>query len=491
MRSGASVEPQRLLELAQGRRARREIRRPLEAVAGESLRRVGPRRAREFRLGSPRRHPDSHGRPADSGEPLAKGRRVRRELRDEHLRGDVRSLGPVVDLLDEPRDEVAGIEGFGLVDDPRALADDPPVAHVEHVGRGLVLLVLEPHDVDVHPGREHDGVPVEDGVDRREPVAGLRRGLESLAPRRVLHRAGEVAHDPLGVAREDRAHLLRRPPVLVGRDAPDARGRALVDVAEEARAIRARGPREDSRAARAHREDGQEGVEGLADRPDLGVRPEVARAPASGVARDEHPRELLAHRDGEERVRLVVLEDDVEPGVVLAGSTNARGQEPRPRCAPPSIRPTTRTSPSRGCADGGRRGSGNTTRRGSEGSSPCRRTGRGRARRGNGTRPDASGSSPARGGTRPDRSRRQPTSRQAPAGVRRGSVRCGSRRRWPPSSGVPSATTTPPPDPPSGPRSTTQSEHLITSRLCSMTMTVLPLSTSPWSTDRSLRTSSK
>src|SRR5439155_497204 len=43
-------------------------------------------------------------------------------------------------------------------------------------------------------------------------------------------------------------------------------------------------------------------------------------------------------------------------------------------------------------------------------------------------------------------------------------------------SGVPSATRRPPPSPPSGPRSTTQSAVLITSKLCSMTTTVLPAS---------------
>ncbi len=42
------------------------------------------------------------------------------------------------------------------------------------------------------------------------------------------------------------------------------------------------------------------------------------------------------------------------------------------------------------------------------------------------------------------------------------------------SSGLPSATTSPPPLPPSGPRSMIQSAVLMTSRLCSMTNTVLP-----------------
>src|SRR5262245_44750568 len=58
-------------------------------------------------------------------------------------------------------------------------------------------------------------------------------------------------------------------------------------------------------------------------------------------------------------------------------------------------------------------------------------------------------------------------------------------------SGVPSATIFPPPSPPSGPRSITQSADLITSRLCSIMITVLPRSTSRCSTSSSLRTSSK
>ena len=46
-------------------------------------------------------------------------------------------------------------------------------------------------------------------------------------------------------------------------------------------------------------------------------------------------------------------------------------------------------------------------------------------------------------------------------------------------SGVPSAITFPPPSPPSGPRSMIQSAVLMTSRLCSITTTVLPRSTRP------------
>src|SRR5450759_1055946 len=58
-------------------------------------------------------------------------------------------------------------------------------------------------------------------------------------------------------------------------------------------------------------------------------------------------------------------------------------------------------------------------------------------------------------------------------------------------SGVPVATMRPPLSPPSGPRSMAQSAFLMTSRLCSMTMTVLPLLVSSWRTPTSFSTSAK
>src|SRR5262249_53714862 len=57
--------------------------------------------------------------------------------------------------------------------------------------------------------------------------------------------------------------------------------------------------------------------------------------------------------------------------------------------------------------------------------------------------------------------------------------------------GEPAAPIAPPPSTPSGPRSMIQSAVLITSRLCSMTTTVLPWSVSSWSTSRSFFTSWK
>ena len=65
------------------------------------------------------------------------------------------------------------------------------------------------------------------------------------------------------------------------------------------------------------REDAQQQVEGLADRPRVGVGPEVAGALALGAAHHLGARELLTERHREVGVGLVVAVLDVEPRVVL------------------------------------------------------------------------------------------------------------------------------------------------------------------------------
>src|SRR5699024_10490753 len=126
-----------------------------------------------------------------------------------------------------------------------------------------------------------------------------------------LHPALEAADEACGVAGEEVAQLPRQRPVLIRSHPPDAGCRALVDVPEETGAAGLLGPLEDPLAARAYREDAQEQVECLADRPGVGVRAEVAGALALGPAQDLCPRELLAHGHGEVRVGLVIPVLDV------------------------------------------------------------------------------------------------------------------------------------------------------------------------------------
>ena len=137
-------------------------------------------------------------------------------------------------------------------------------------------------------------------------------------------RVGRRAHLPLdalgelgGVAGHEVAEVLGDLPVLLGVDAPDAGGGALVDVAEQARPAALVGALEDAGATGAHREDAQEEVEGLPDRPGVAEGAEVAGALALGPAHHLGAGELLTERDGQEGVRLVVAVLDVEPRVEL------------------------------------------------------------------------------------------------------------------------------------------------------------------------------
>ena len=149
-------------------------------------------------------------------------------------------------------------------------------------------------------------------VHRADRVAEAGGLLEVQRGRRLLHPLRQVAAEPLVPAAHEGREVLRERAVRVLRDAADARRRALADVAEQARPAGLLGPPVGRLGAAAHREDLEHQVERLPDRPDLRVRTEVLGALQLPVARDQHPRHLVAERDREVRVRLVVPELHVE-----------------------------------------------------------------------------------------------------------------------------------------------------------------------------------
>ena len=100
-------------------------------------------------------------------------------------------------------------------------------------------------------------------------------------------------------------------------DPADARRGALADVAEQAGPADLAGALEHAGGAGAGREDAGERVERLADRPGVGVGPEVADALPLRPAHHLQPRVLLVQGDREARVALVVAVADVEPRVEL------------------------------------------------------------------------------------------------------------------------------------------------------------------------------
>ena len=105
--------------------------------------------------------------------------------------------------------------------------------------------------------------------------------------------------------------------MLLGGHAADARGAALVDVAEEARAANTLRSPEDPVAAGSDREHLEEFVDRAAYGPCMGVWTEVPSPLALRLPDDRDARELLAHRHGEIRVGLVIAEFHIETRVVL------------------------------------------------------------------------------------------------------------------------------------------------------------------------------
>src|SRR6185295_17548752 len=90
---------------------------------------------------------------------------------------------------------------------------------------------------------------------------------------------------------------------------------AAVDMVIEAGTVR--GLAGEIPVARPHREDAADDLEGLSQRGDIGVRPEVARPGDRDPAHDEHARERFTQGYRYLWIALVVAQPDVEPRLVL------------------------------------------------------------------------------------------------------------------------------------------------------------------------------
>ena len=222
-----------------------------------------------------------------------------------------------VELEQEVLDQVGRLPFLDAVRDPAALTADPAATDVEDLDGDLERVLRQRDDVGVGAVAEHHGLLLERLLDRPEVVAQPRGLLEVERLGGGVHLGTDAANEGVGVAGHEVAEVVDDVTVVVGADAADAGGGALVDVAEEARAADLARASEDAVGAGPHREDSQQLVDGLADRPGVAVGPEVAGPLLLGATTDHHPRELLAHGDREPRVGLVVAVLHVEPRVEL------------------------------------------------------------------------------------------------------------------------------------------------------------------------------
>ncbi len=312
-----AVQSERLGDLLQGPGAGGQVGGALGLVQRERLLGVARHRLHQGLLVTPLRHPQRGVGAAALGQPVLHRLQRLGQGGDQHLAGDRVAGLLAVQLLQGVLDEVAGGDGLHLVGDPAALAADAAAADVEDLDGGLQLVLGDRHQVGVGGVGEHHRALLHGLAQRADVVAQPGGAL-------VLHVLGgdrhlllEAADVGAGAAAHEVAELLGEVAVVLGGDPADAGRRALVDVAEQAGPPGAGGVLVDAGGAGADREDAQQQVHGVADRPGVAVGAEVAHALLLGAAHHLDAGDLLVHRHREVGVALVVAVLDVEPGVEL------------------------------------------------------------------------------------------------------------------------------------------------------------------------------
>ena len=215
-------------------------------------------------------------------------------------------------LAERPGDEVGGTEVLDLLEDEALPPDDPSVADVEDLHRGVELGLGDPHDVEVLVGGANDVLVLAGEAGRLELVAQARRPLVLLGRGGPAHAPLETRDDRLGVALEEARELLDEHLVVGRGHRADARARAAFDVVEETRPPEPLVAGELRVRAGPDRERPHEHVEHLPGGVGLGVRAEIARALAPRAPHERDARPGLVRRHGDVGVALVVDEPDVE-----------------------------------------------------------------------------------------------------------------------------------------------------------------------------------
>ena len=227
--------------------------------------------------------------------------------RDAHLVAVVLQDELLGDVADAPLGDVLEVEGLAV--------GEHAVADLEDLRVGVDAVDRDGDDVERADRLVGDALALQQRLHRAQAVALQRRLLEVLRRRRGLHLRLEVALDLAVAPGQERDHAVDRLAVAGLVDVADAGRPAALDVVVQAR--RARAPPGLLALAGAEQEDLAEQVERAADALGVRVRAEVDAVAAVALAREVHAREVLVHRDRDERIGLVVAQADVEARPVL------------------------------------------------------------------------------------------------------------------------------------------------------------------------------
>ena len=210
---------------------------------------------------------------------------------DEHTGRDVVALH--VELTHDRTEQLGAAEFLHAIGDPALAPQHPAAPDDEHLERRLEVVLGQPDDVEVLGLGEHHLLGFHGPARGAQLVAQLGGLFVLLAPGRRVHLGFEPAEHLFRVARQEVGHGVDVLPVGLLRDPGDlghARTRAAADVEVQARPLRARPLIEERVGAGADREHAGERIEGVADRPGVGVGTEVAHLLALGPAQHLRPR---------------------------------------------------------------------------------------------------------------------------------------------------------------------------------------------------------
>ena len=253
-----------------------------------------------------------HPAAAPLNEPLHGQVRLGNRLREQDL--GRRHHVARIELADERGEDLAVAPAGDPLEEERLAPEEPALAHEEELHARLRPLPHHPHHVLVLLlGGDHL-LPLPHRVERLHPVAQGRRPLELHLLRRGLHLAGELGREVVALALEEALHVLDRLGVAL-RGLPSRAGR--VAAMDEVLQARPRQGAVDLDPAGAEGEELAHEAQGLAHRGGGIEGTEVARAVLLHPPGHHQPGKLLVGGQLEERVVLVVPQDDVVAGPVL------------------------------------------------------------------------------------------------------------------------------------------------------------------------------
>ena len=150
----------------------------------------------QLALAAALRDADAHLRTAVQREELLVELVVLGHERDEDLLRARRQRRVGVELLDDAGDERRRFDVLDLVDDQALAADDPALAHVEHLDARFELVLLDAEEVEVLFAARDHLLAFDRLAHARELVADARRELELELRRRRRSSAARAASAP-------------------------------------------------------------------------------------------------------------------------------------------------------------------------------------------------------------------------------------------------------------------------------------------------------